>query len=74
MTIDHAIAFLTSLVSVTVAILLAAIPWAYGIHGRLTRIESTLAEHLPGQRQLTELNTRLTRLELAAERKNEATV
>lgn len=35
---------LTALVAVSVAILCAGIPWAYSLHGRLTRIE-TMVTH-----------------------------
>ena len=40
LTIDVAVTTLTCLVGVTVVILLAGIPWAYGIHGRLTKREA----------------------------------
>ena len=68
MTLEQTISLLTSLMSIVVAVLLSAIPWAYGVHGRLTRIESSLSEHLLGRERLAELDKRLTRLELAAER------
>jgi hypothetical protein len=64
---DLPLPLLTSLVAVGVAILLAGIPWAYGIHGRLTTIETTLKEHLVRREDWQELDRRLTRLEVAAE-------
>jgi hypothetical protein len=64
MTPDHSLPLLTSLVGVGVAILLAGIPWAYGIHGRLTTIEATLKEHLLRREAWQELDRRVTRLEL----------
>ncbi|HUE71611.1 MAG TPA: hypothetical protein VMP01_12065, partial [Pirellulaceae bacterium] len=47
-----------------VAILLAGIPWAYGIHGRLTTIETTLKENLPRRDAWIELERRVERLEI----------
>jgi len=74
MNLDSMLSLLTMLVGVAVAILLAGIPWAYGIHGRLTRIESCLSEQLRGEQQrLVELDKRLSRLERAAGRSREAT-
>lgn len=57
---------LTALVAVSVAILCAGIPWAYSLHGRLTRIEtmvshSTLDEEVDGVR--TEIRTLKTAFE-----------
>ncbi len=65
MSLDQPLPLLTSLVAAGVAILLASIPWAYGIHGRLTTIETTLKENLPRQGAWQELDRRVTRLELA---------
>jgi hypothetical protein len=64
MSLEHSLPLLTSLVAVGVAILLAGIPWAYGIHGRLTTIETTLKEHLLRREQWQELERRVMRLEL----------
>ena len=57
-------AVLTSLISVAVAILLAAIPWAYGIHGRLTTIETSLKAALGQADRLQTVEQRLARLEI----------
>jgi hypothetical protein len=64
---DQPLPLLTSLVAAGVAILLAGIPWAYGIHGRLTTIETTLKEHLLRREAWLELDRRVARLEVAAE-------
>ena len=64
MSIDAAITVLTSLVAVGVLILLAGIPWAYGVHGRLTKIETSLKNHLRGSVGMADLERRVTRLEL----------
>jgi hypothetical protein len=67
MPLDQPLPLLTSLVATGVAILLAGIPWAYGIHGRLTTIETTLKENLPRRDAWQELERRLAKLEMAAE-------
>ena len=64
---DQPLPLLTSLVAAGVAILLAGIPWAYGIHGRLTTIETTLKEHLLRREAWLELDRRVARLEVAAD-------
>ena len=63
---DQPLPLLTSLVATGVAILLASIPWAYGIHGRLTTIETTLKENLPRRDAWIELERRVERLEAVA--------
>ena len=68
MSADLPLPLLTSLVATGVAILLAGIPWAYGIHGRLTTIETTLKENLPRRDAWQELDRRVERLESAARR------
>ena len=65
---DQPLPLLTSLVAAGVAILLASIPWAYGIHGRLTTIETTLKENLPRRDLWQDLERRIERLETAATR------
>lgn len=72
MPLDQPLPLLTSLVATGVAILLAGIPWAYGIHGRLTTIETTLKEHLLHREAWQELNRRVTRLEVNAEQAESA--
>ncbi|MEX2027044.1 MAG: hypothetical protein WEH44_07080 [Pirellulaceae bacterium] len=66
MPLDQPLPLLTSLVATGVAILLAGIPWAYGIHGRLTTIETALKENLPRRHAWQEFERRIARLELAA--------
>ena len=68
MPVDQPLPLLTSLVATGVAILLAGIPWAYGIHGRLTTIETTLKENLPRRDAWLELTRRVERLENEARR------
>ncbi len=68
MSLESAVPVLTCLVSVSVAILLAAIPWAYGIHGRLTTIETSLHAHLGHGDRLQNHEQRLARLEIQQER------
>jgi len=60
---ESSVPLLTSLVGVGVSILLAGIPWAYGIHGRLTQIETSLKELLSERTRWTDLDRRLTRVE-----------
>ena len=68
MPVEASITLLTSLVSIGVVILLAGIPWAYTIHGRLTMIETNLSQHMRLTDRVDGLLDRLTRLELAARR------
>ena len=64
MTIEVAISVLTCLVGVGVLIMLSAIPWAYVIHGRLTKIETVLKAHLDNLVRLAEVEERILRLEM----------
>lgn len=64
---EPTMALLTSLVGLGVMIMLAGIPWAYSIHGRLTKIETSLKDRLIDTRQITDIEKRLTRLELQHE-------
>ena len=64
MSVEASITLLTSLVGVGVAVLLAGLPWAYSIHGRLATIEATLHDYLRQADRLAELQARVTRLEL----------
>lgn len=61
---EASITLLTTLVSLGVMILVAGIPWAYTIHGRLATIETRLAEHWRYAERLDSLLERITRLEL----------
>lgn len=67
MSLETLIPVLTCLVSVSVAILLAAVPWAYGIHGRLTTIETSLQTHLIQSERVQNHEQRLSRLEIRLE-------
>lgn len=58
---------LTSLVGLGVMIMLAGIPWAYCIHGRLTKIETSLKDRLVDSDRTTDIERRVTRLELQHE-------
>ena len=64
MSIDLAVTVLTCLVGVGVSILLASVPWAYSVHGRLTKIETTLIDQVGDLRRLGDLEIRLLRLEM----------
>ncbi len=63
MTIELAVTVLTTLVGLGVTVLLSSIPWAYGIHGRLTKIETSLHDCLESFQRLGIIERRLTRLE-----------
>ena len=67
MPVEASITLLTSLVSIGVIILLAGIPWAYTIHGRLATIEASLQHDPRIADRLDTLVERLTRLELQVE-------
>jgi hypothetical protein len=61
---NDAIGLLTSLVGLGVSILLAGIPWAYSVHGRLATIEASLRETLGAPGRMVELERRVTKVEL----------
>ena len=63
MAVESFVPLLTSLVGIGVSILLAGIPWAYGVHGRLTQIETSLKELLGERARWSDLERRLTRIE-----------
>lgn len=67
MPVDASMTLLTSLVSVGVVILLAGIPWAYTIHGRLATIEASVKQEPQHTARLDGVLERLTRLELQLE-------
>jgi len=70
MTLSVAMTLLTCLVGAGVSILLAAVPWAYSVHGRLTKIETHLKETLAPAEQIRRLEHRLTRIELTQGRED----
>lgn len=63
MSVEHSVPLLTSLVGIGVSVLLAGIPWAYGIHGRLTQIETSLKELLHDRQKVADIDRRLVRFE-----------
>ncbi len=63
MTLEVAVTVLTTLVGVGVTVLVSGVPWAYGIHGRLTKIETSLNDGLGRFAQLGDIERRVTRLE-----------
>lgn len=67
MSAEASMTLLTSLMSLGVVILLAGIPWAYTIHGRLATIEASLQSHLRQAERLDDLLQRVTRLEREAQ-------
>lgn len=67
MTIELAIATLTCLVGVGVTILTAGIPWAFSVHGRLSRIETSLSQNLEQGRRLEHIELRLLWMEAQRE-------
>lgn len=66
--IEIAVITLTCLVGVGVSVLLAGVPWAFSVHGRLTRIETSLQHYLMQSARITRLERCLSRL-LARRRK-----
>lgn len=68
MSLETTLSLLISLMSIAVTILLAAIPWAYGIHGRLTTIETSLQPLAGDRERLHQVEQRLARLELQLQR------
>lgn len=69
---ETSITLLTSLMSIGVVILLAGIPWAYTIHGRLATIEASLSQQPQHSARLDSLVERLARLEVELNRREEA--
>jgi hypothetical protein len=63
MAVESFVPLLTSLVGIGVSILLASIPWAYGVHGRLTQIETSLKELLGERARWSDVERRLALIE-----------
>ena len=55
---------LTALVGVGVLIMLAGVPWAYKVHGRLTKIETSLNNHINNNKSIADHERRLLQLEI----------
>jgi hypothetical protein len=68
MTGEYSVSVLTCLMGIGVTILLAGIPWAYGIHGRLAKIETVLKNVFISAERLGELEHRVTLLEAQRDR------
>ena len=60
--------FLVCLLTVGVGILVAGIPWAYNIQGRLTEIETLLRYRTKEHELINEMDKRLIRVELGMDR------
>jgi hypothetical protein len=71
MTNDSAISLLTTLVGLGVSVLLAGIPWAYSVHGRLATIEVSLREALSALSRVADLERRIGKLEFSLAREEE---
>jgi hypothetical protein len=68
MTNDSAVSLLTTFVGIGVTVLLAGVPWAYSVHGRLATIEVSLREAINALSRVAELERRVGRLEFSHER------
>ncbi|PHR87367.1 MAG: hypothetical protein COA78_37190 [Blastopirellula sp.] len=64
---DIAITILICLVGTGVSIMLAGIPWAYSVHGRLTCIETSLSHTVDLHRKMEQMEKRLARVEIHQE-------
>jgi len=64
---EVSVTILTCLMGIGVMILLAGIPWAYSVHGRLSKIEAGLKDRSISVKLLAELERRVTRLETRQE-------
>lgn len=67
MPLEASVTVLTCLMGVGVMILLAGIPWAYNVHGRLAKIETVLKNVLASDERLIELERRVTVIEMQQE-------
>lgn len=59
------IEFLTALLGVQVVVMLAAIPWAYSVHGRIASMEARLTAALDLSDKVADLGSRMVRLEFS---------
>jgi hypothetical protein len=67
MSLEAAVSLLTSFVGIGVTVLLAGIPWAYSVHGRLATIEASLRDAVAPLARLNEVEQRILRLEMRLE-------
>ena len=63
MSTELAIATLTCLVGFGVTLMTAGVPWAFSVHGRLARIETSLNQNLELGKRLEQMELRLTWME-----------
>ena len=64
---EMAITIVCGLLGVQTTILIAAIPWAYSMHGRVTRIEASAATAADLGDRVSSMESRLLRLEVESE-------
>ena len=64
---ETAVTLVCGLLGVQTTILIAAIPWAYSMHGRVTRIEASTATAANLGDRVSSLESRLLRLEVESE-------
>ncbi|MHC2068862.1 hypothetical protein ACYFX5_15445 [Bremerella sp. T1] len=71
MSAELAFGALTLLVGTGVSILTAAIPWAFSVQGRLSRIETSLTQNLDAAKRIEQIELRLLWIEAIREGNSE---
>ena len=64
---EWAVTLVCGMLGVQTTILIAAIPWAYSMHGRVTRIEASAAPAADLIDRVSSLESRLLRIEVELE-------
>ena len=64
---EWAVTLVCEMLGVQTTILIAAIPWAYSMHGRVTRIEASAATAADLIDRVSSLESRLLRIEVELE-------
>ena len=64
---EWAVSLVCGLLGVQTTILIAAIPWAYSMHGRVTRIEATAGLAAGLGERVSSLESRVLRIEVELE-------
>ena len=64
---EWAVTLVCGMLGVQTTILIAAIPWAYSMHGRVTRIEASAATAADLIDRVSSLESRLLRIEVEPE-------
>ena len=64
---EWAVTLVCGMLGVQTTILIAAIPWAYSMHGRVTRIEASAATAADLIDRVSSLESRLLRIEVEFE-------